>query len=336
MGKKRIKQVKDTDYLYISARLRAMERNLLSSARMDRMIDAPTAEDAAKVLGEIGYGDINLASEKSLNEALAVEREKVLGDLSTQVPDPQVVDVFRVKYDYHNVKTMLKALAVGSRPERLLVDAGRIPAGKAAEAMREGRYDALPGILPQAAAEAADVLHSTGDPQRSDFILDQAYYREMLSLGEAVGSGFLLRYVRASIDSANLRSAVRTLRMKKGGDFLKKVLFTGGTIPTDKILAAAVNGNLEELYRSTDLRTAAELGTEAIAGGSLMGFEKACDDAVTATVAQAKRVPFGIEPVVGYLAAKEIEFTAVRIILTGRMAGLSGEAIRERLRETYV
>ena len=86
----------------------------------------------------------------------------------------------------------------------------------------------------------------------------------------------------------------------------------------------------------TDLRSAAELGTAAIAGGSLMGFEKACDDAVTATVAQAKRVPFGIEPVVGYLAAKEIEFTAVRVILTGRMAGLNGEAIRERLRETYV
>ena len=45
---------KDTDYLFISARLRAMERNLLTGARMDRMVDAPTAADAAKVLQEIG------------------------------------------------------------------------------------------------------------------------------------------------------------------------------------------------------------------------------------------------------------------------------------------
>ena len=44
------KNVKDTEYLFISARLRSMERNLLTAARMERMIDAPTAEDAAKVL----------------------------------------------------------------------------------------------------------------------------------------------------------------------------------------------------------------------------------------------------------------------------------------------
>ena len=334
MGKK--KQIKDTDYLYISARLRCLERNILSAARMDRMIDAPSAGDAAKILGEIGYGDIDLSNEQSLNDALAAERERVLGDLSTQVPDPKVVDVFRVKYDYHNVKTMLKALAVGSRPGRMLVDAGRMPASRLEELMREGKYDSLPGDLPAAAAEAAELLSTTGDPQRSDFALDRAYYREMLALAEDVNSNFLKNYVQANIDSANLRSAVRTLRMKKGGDFLKRVLFPGGTVDEERVLAAAMNNSLEELYRTTPLRTAAELGTAAIGGGSLIRFEKACDDAVTATVARAKRVPFGIEPVVGYLAAKEIEFTAVRVILTGRMAGLSGDAIRERLRESYV
>ena len=36
------KTVKDTEYLFISARIRAMERRLLTAARMERMIDAPT------------------------------------------------------------------------------------------------------------------------------------------------------------------------------------------------------------------------------------------------------------------------------------------------------
>ena len=75
-------------------------------------------------------------------------------------------------------------------------------------------------------------------------------------------------------------------------------------------------------------------------GGSLTAFEKACDDAVTATAAQAKSVPFGVEVVIGYLVAKEIEFTAVRIIMSGRMAGIDGEKIREKLarkgRKPYV
>ena len=332
----RRKRIKDTDYLHLSARIRAMERYLLTSARMDRMIEAPTVDDAVKVLGEIGYSDFSPDSEQALNAALSAEWEKVLGELAPLAPDRSVVDVFRVKYDYHNVKTVLKALAVGCDPLRLLSEAGRVPGSKVAEALREGEYDALPAHLAAAAAEAAEVLSTTGDPQRSDFVLDRAYFAEMLELADRSGSKFLLDYVQATVDSANLRGAVRTMRMKKDGDFLKKVLFPGGTIPQEKILAAAASGSLEELYRSTPLAAAAALGAAAVGGGSLIAFEKACDDAVTAVVAGAKRVPFGVEPLIAYLAAKEIEFTAVRIILTGRMAGLQGDAIRERLRESYV
>ena len=48
------------------------------------------------------------------------------------------------------------------------------------------------------------------------------------------------------------------------------------------------------------------------------------------------RVPFGVEVALGYLIAKEAEWTAVRIVMAGRLAGLSADAIRERLRDTYV
>ena len=124
--------------------------------------------------------------------------------------------------------------------------------------------------------------------------------------------------------------------MRKGAELLKKVLIPGGTIPPEAVQTAALTGRLEELYRSTELRSAAELGTAAAQGGSLTPFEKACDDAVTRVVAKAKSVPFGVEAVVGFLAAKEIEFTAVRIIMSSRMAGIDGDTIRERLRAAYV
>lgn len=330
------KRVKDTDYLFISTYLHSRERDLLTSARMERMIEAPTAADAAKVLQEIGYGEFSAVSEQELSAVLAREQEKLFQDLYRFVPDKAVVDVFKVKYDYHNLKALLKARAMGLEGERLLLDAGRVSAADMARAVTEGEYGALPEALAQAAAEAAEVLSTTGDPQRSDFVLDRAYYAEMLSAARATGSGFLVRYVQAAIDAANLRSAVRTLRMKKGADLLRRVLVEGGTIRPDSIQAAALSGNLEELFRPTELRRAAELGAEAARGGSLTAFEKACDDAVTAVAARAKSVPFGVEAVVSFLAAKEIEFTAVRIIMSSRMAGIGGDTIRERLREAYV
>jgi V/A-type H+-transporting ATPase subunit C len=40
--------------------------------------------------------------------------------------------------------------------------------------------------------------------------------------------------------------------------------------------------------------------------------------------------------VIAYLAAKENELTAIRIILTGRMSNLPADIISERLRDSYV
>ena len=54
-----------------------------------------------------------------------------------------------------------------------------------------------------------------------------------------------------------------------------------------------------------------------------------------AAKAKARRTPFGVETALGYLIAAEAELTAVRTIMTGRRAGLSADAIRERLRDIY-
>ena len=90
------------------------------------------------------------------------------------------------------------------------------------------------------------------------------------------------------------------------------------------------------LWRGTAFARESELGDEAAKGGSLTAFEKACDDAVLRAAGAARRVPFGVEVALGYLAAKEAEWTAVRTVLSGRMAGVPAEALRERLREQYV
>ena len=45
-------------FLFISARLRGLENQMLTQARMERMLEAKTNEDAAKVLSECGYEDL--------------------------------------------------------------------------------------------------------------------------------------------------------------------------------------------------------------------------------------------------------------------------------------
>ena len=189
--------------------------------------------------------------------------------------------------------------------------------------------------MPAAVAEAKSVLDTTRDPQLSDIVLDRWMYRDMAQVAEVTGSEFLRGYVAAQIDAANLRALIRTLRMGKNGDFLAGVLFEGGEIEPAAVLALANDrSGLAEVYGATRFAQAAEAGEAALKGGSLTEFEKRCDDAVSDYLAGAQMIPFGEAPMLAYLAARETEYTNIRILLMGRAAGLSPEVIRSRLRRT--
>lgn len=112
-GGRMLSRNKDTDYLALSARIHAMEGRLLTRDRMDRMIDAREESEALKVLTECGYGGAEGLRAQDVERVLATARAETFQELSTAAPDPRVVDVFRLKYDYHNAKVLVKAEAMG-------------------------------------------------------------------------------------------------------------------------------------------------------------------------------------------------------------------------------
>lgn len=332
------KRIKDTDYLAISARIRAMETGLLTRERMEQVLEARTGEEAAKLLQESGYPVLDPSRPEEMDAALAAAREATLADLADSAPDARYLDIFKLKYDYHNVKALLKAAAMDVDPGRMLLDMGRVPAAQLREAVEGGHLEDLPPILAAAVEEARQVLETTRDPQLSDLVLDRACYQDLRAVADATGSAFLEGYVRAQIDAANLRALVRTLRMGKNADFLRDVLFEGGDLEPQALLRVSADGGmgLAELYAPTALHAAAEAGAAILKGGAMTEFEKLCDDAVEEYLSGAQAVPFGEAPLVAYLAARETEYTNLRILLLGRSAGLAPELIRARLRRSFV
>ena len=322
-------------YLCLSAMLRAREPKLLNSDRAERMLDASSFEEAAKLLTDCGYGDMSQMSAKEIETALAKHRSAVLDEIENLTPDKKIVDVFRLKYDYHNAKAIIKAEAMGQDARRLLSDSGRIAPDELLALYNEDRLSELPELLGAAIEEAKNTLAHTANPQLADFILDRACFAELKAAAKESENRFLEGYVALLIDSTNLKSSVRTLRMGKDTDFLGTVLISGGNIDADRIAAAGDKESLSALYLHTGLEKAAVLGAESVNGGSMTAFEQACDNAVNAYLSGAKLISYGSEAVVAYLAAVEGEITAIRMILTGRLAGIAPEVIRERLRELY-
>ncbi len=331
-----MKQKTDIDYIFLSTRVKAMERSLLTKERIEQMLDAHTDEDAAKVLTECGYSEMAEITDSELDRVLREQQQKMMADLGGSAPNGYIVDVFRLRYDYHNAKVLVKAEARGGAQDQRLMAAGRYDRQRLAEDFRREDLLAYSDLFRRGMARAREVLGSTGDPQQADFILDRAYFEELSALARASDSKFLEDYAALCIDVANLRSAVRASRLNKGVDFLNQVLATGGTVSV-RSLAAARGEELGNLFHTSRLADAAAEGSarSAPGSGSLTDFERLCDDAVMGFLSDGRRVPFGPEPIAGYLYARENEATIIRIIMAGRMAGLDRATIRQRLRRTY-
>ena len=322
-------------YLCLSAMLRAREPRLLNDERAGRMLDAASCEEAAKLLTDCGYPDMSHATASEVEQILAERRNELFGEIARLSPESALVDVFKLKYDYHNAKAIIKSEAVGADAKRLLSDAGRVPGEELLELYNEEHFSRMPPILGKAMAEAKAVLARTANPQLSDFALDRAYFEELRGLAEKLDNDFLRGYAEILTDSANLKSAVRTLRMGKNQDFLAEVLVDGGSVSVQRIIAAGDRESLAALYAHTPLEKAAQLGAEALSGTGMTAFERACDNAVNDCLRSAKLISYGPEAVIAYLSAVEGEIQAVRMILTGRLAGVKPQTIRERLRDLY-
>lgn len=316
--------IKDTDYLAVSARLHAMETHLLTPEKAERLIEAADEAEARKLLAECGY-----AEGLPLEEALRQRRESLYSELSSAVPEPKQLDLFRLKYDYHNIKAILKAERRGISPEGLLLSGGRYDASHLQREWQQEHRLPVSDTARHAAERAAARLREN-DPQGADIILDAACYAEMRSLASQMKSPFLQGYVQQLIDAVNLRTAVRAARCGSS-EVLPQALLEGGSVSPHAIMMSEP-AKLSGLYGTGTFAKAAALGEAAVNGGSFTAFEKACDEAIEAYLSPARRTPFGEETVLCYLAAVENEITAIRIIMTGRRAGLPPEVIRSRLR----
>ena len=327
--------VKSTEYLFLSTYIRARENALLGTRRLEQMVEAADFDEAVKVLTECGFPDLTGASDARLEEVFSQRRADFLGEMEKLCPEKQIVTAFRLKYDYHNAKVLVKGESGPDDSGRLLSACGRVPPQVLAAAFSGDSWQEVPPTLAAAIREARTTLARTSNPQLADMGLDKAYFDELLAVAGTLSTDFLSGYARLTIDIANLRSAVRCVRGHMDEGLLRTAVIPGGNVSPERV--CRVYGEaVTEVFRDRALAKCAELGQKAAEGAPLAAFERECDNALTEYLTGAKQVSFGPEVAVAYVAALEAEITAARMVLLGKRGGLGPEALRERLRVSYV
>ena len=340
------------DYMFLASMIKMRAQSMLTFERLEQMLNSGSVETAERLLAEAGWPNLLGMNANEIDAALTERRAGLYSDIAQVIPEDEIVEVMRMKYDYHNAKVIIKSEAMGLAPADLLSGAGRVDPKDLKRAYDDSDYRFVPGAMGKAMEEARSVLAKTQNPQLADFILDKAYFAEMFELCELVEPNtehvsplyspeaqdpFMIRYRGLLVDCANLRTCVRCLRMNKNEEFLRTALIPNGTVSADYMARSAFSGEgLIPLFTATPLQEAAVLGMAAVKGGSLTKFEKECEDGIMRWLANLRMMYFGPELPVWYLQVEETNIINVRMILTGLQAGIAPAKLKERLRETYV
>lgn len=332
--------LQDTDYAYAVARIRAVEKKLLNRNGIERMAEAKSPEEALKIVLDAGYESAGADASNlfEYEKLLKDEQRKVYILLKETAPDPTVFDMFLLREDYHNIKVILKGEFSDGYDDSILSGSGTIPLNRLKIMLKERNFSDMPSTMRKAVEECTDVFNRTGDPQIIDFILDRAYFMQMKELALKIGNVFLTGLAVILIDIVNIKSFLRVKRLGRAWDFLGKAFVPGGSLD-ERFFKEHMDEPIENFEGALGCKPYSKLG-EGIENfkntGSMSKFEKLADNYVLSYVRKALFKPMGLEPLVGYLVGKENEIKNARIVMVGKMNGISADAIKERLRDTYV
>lgn len=324
------------------ARLRVLEKRLLNELKFERMMDSSSAMEAIKVLQETEYSAFmgNVKKPEDYDLLLKEELKRVYDLMYEVSPDKSIVDIMSLKYDYHNLKVLLKGKILDKDLDYLLMDSGSIKVERLKLLIATEDYKVLPKFMKEAFLEAEKSFFTDKDPQKIDTIIDRYMYKDLVEKTQSSEYDFIEEYMKSNIDFINVRTYIRLKKQQKPFKFFSGVYIEGGSIKEEfffKNYENSLENIMDEIPSYIKYNDVIKKGIEDyITTARLSSFEKLWEDYIMKKAKEAKYVNFGPEPIISYIIAKETEIKLLRIIMVGKINNLPVDSIRERLRDIYV
>ncbi len=347
--------------------IRALENELLKFADLERLLSVEKVETLLDELSETPYAE-HLARIKNINEfefLLSEELKRTYKIISELSLHPEITNLFFLKNDLHNLKIILKS-KYGNVPAsagEYLVELGLFPAAVLQEVVEKNNYaNVFPLPVSQTVEKTIKRVEQTGEIELIDFHLDSVFYQVSLETARKYRNSFLERLFKLEIDTINLKTLLRFTVTGRDKKYLKDVWLSGGDLPAAEFFLPGIGENEKEIAQKMhqaryqrlisseenfelkksvlpfleEYEKIINLGISSWEKTHTFSYlEKLIDDFLTKHLKKAKYISLGIEPLIAYLLAREMEMKNIRLIIVGRIANLPVETIQQNLRETY-
>jgi len=321
-------------YMYSAGRIKALETTLLSEVNVERMLSSKDDEEFLRVLHDTFLSPY-ISDRKSINLLRAFRKciTNTKEMLTAIAPEPELLDILWVQYDYHNLKTILKGKRAGMHNEEIVEQcfkAGRYDIKKMINWISNEEFSFLSPWMRDAYQQATEAK----EVYEIDAIINQAYFEELYSMVEKQNNDFVQDFVRLLVDLYNIRTALRVLHSAGGeGERNRSHFAPGGTVRSSEITTK--EGVYEVLKRFGGEEIWKEPWQEYEQEGHFTMLERTGDDVVVEYLKRKSVDVFSVATLYAFFWARKNNVEMVKTIYVGKHAGLSEANLRKMLRRLY-
>lgn len=316
--------MKDTDYAFCVARIRALENKMLIAQDINTLIDKKSYNDGLSFLEEKGY----LCNQADVESIVQVESDKLQLLLEESVPDKSELNSLYLINDFFNIKALVKAEVTSTDVTDSLV----YPTTITFEKSSDEPFSNLDDKYRSVALKAYDIALKTRNGKFSDGIIDRAAIDTLADASKNKKSRLTGKICAFLADTANIKVALRCVQTNQDTDYVREAIGKCCAFSRDKLIEKTLAGKDEllEFLLGTEYKNGVE-----IYNSKPSDFDKWCDDELINKTRSAIYTCFGFDPVVSYYYRKNLEIKTVRMILTALKSNTDKNIIHERVRKFY-
>ncbi|MFP4055653.1 MAG: V-type ATPase subunit [Candidatus Brocadiia bacterium] len=323
-------------WTYASGLASALEGRLLTARGIEELLQAPSLEELlGRVRQGLMFGDLAESAQPfALAENIEAAHAAMVRRMGEACPAPDLADLFLLPLEWRAFRAYVRTQALEREP-------APVPGAEVPEAVWE-RCWTTPDVearyepFAQAAAAIREAMPREEHDQRLVEGFTHIYEaRHLRRLAAQVGSEAVLEWVetwlRQRLALALLRCRFNQWGHVRAADALDDLGVSHHQI---RALVEPEQRDWRAPLAALGLPAAAAIRDDQPRPAAVV--ERLIDDAMTGTVRQGRGVPFGPEPLAGFLWALRVEALNVKLVVTGRAAGVGSGTIAEDLRQSYV
>ncbi|HHW95539.1 MAG TPA: hypothetical protein GX736_06405 [Mogibacterium sp.] len=328
-----------TDYIFSSAFIRSQERKMLRDEQFRSMIASNNIDEICNTIQNAGYGsESEPFTPTNYQEVVGQSKKEWANEISVLSEQYEGLKVLAYINDYHNIKVLVKAEALGIDRSDILLETGTLSTDVMTEAVLNRKSDNVTPFMYQAIMESVEGLARTGDPQYVDTTCDKYCFKDINESVDIADNEFIKGFIRLYTDIINVMTFLRVKAVGGSWSYFKDVFVDGGNVDELEFsrVSEADAATFAKAFTGSDMGDALTVGREHYEKtGDFYLMEKLCDEALMEYIEKAKTISYGPEVLFAYMIAKDIEAKNIRILMGGKLAGVEPEKLAERIRRTY-